>query len=108
MCRYLHTRQSQASLSYLYILLVKAYIFSSSKCFQILTIVWCCVCTGRRSWSKAEQTAVLTSLGSIVRQQARLPGKAEIIKCMTTEPILQGRSWKNIKDFCRNRNELFW
>ena len=32
----------------------------------------------------------------------KLPGKKEILACIESENDLHNRSWKNVKDFCRN------
>ena len=32
----------------------------------------------------------------------KLPGKKEILACFESENDLHNRSWKNVKDFCRN------
>lgn len=55
----------------------------------------------RRPWSQDEKNAVLAHLeGYILRKQ--IPGKRQIDACIKAEPALNGRSWRNIKDFCRN------
>ena len=35
-------------------------------------------------------------------EDQKLPGKLEIEAVLDQEPVLKGRTWQNIKDFCRN------
>jgi len=51
-------------------------------------------------WAVAEREAVRASLGSYFYRQ-QLPGKAAIMKCLEN-PVLHGRSWRNVKDYVRN------
>lgn len=55
----------------------------------------------KRPWSPEEKQAVLNHLGKYILQK-KLPGADVIRKCIAAEPVLKCRSWKNIKDFCRN------
>nr|XP_054770981.1 uncharacterized protein LOC129278875 [Lytechinus pictus] len=55
----------------------------------------------RKVWTKKEKTAVASSLRYFFIHH-KLPGKREIEKAMSSQPVLQARNWKNIKDFVRN------
>ena len=56
----------------------------------------------KRTWVKEEQDAVLKHLSKFILLK-RIPGKMDIDNCIAKEPALSRRSWKNVKDFCRNR-----
>ncbi|XP_033125442.1 uncharacterized protein LOC117123571 isoform X2 [Anneissia japonica] len=56
----------------------------------------------KRKWSNAERVAVMKHLKKNILM-GRIPGKAEIEKCQKKEKCLQTRSWRNIKDYCRNK-----
>ncbi|XP_033646694.1 uncharacterized protein LOC117305914 [Asterias rubens] len=53
----------------------------------------------KRPWNTDEVCAIQT-LTPILSM--RLPGKAEIEKVQKQHPALTGRTWRNIKDYCRN------
>ena len=58
--------------------------------------------TIKRPWSEVEKSIVLEYFQqSILRND--VPGKREIEKCMKLHPVLQSRTWRNIKDCVRNR-----
>ena len=52
-------------------------------------------------WSPGEQAAVQRHFHQLFLTNT-LPGKAQIEKCLKEEPILHGRTWRNIKDNIRN------
>eukprot|EP00057_Strongylocentrotus_purpuratus_P029571 XP_011684045.1 PREDICTED: uncharacterized protein LOC105447544 [Strongylocentrotus purpuratus] len=56
---------------------------------------------GRRTWTEVEQTVVKKRLRGCF-QQRRLPSKMKCLNLITSESVLQGRKWENIKDFVRN------
>jgi hypothetical protein len=58
--------------------------------------------TGARKWSKAEQEAVERQMGVFLRA-FKLPGMQDCTSCLSKETILVGRSWRNVKDYVRNR-----
>ena len=55
----------------------------------------------RRKWSDEEQAAVFRHLGHLIEAQI-LPGRSAIDACKRAELVLENRTWRNIKDFCRN------
>lgn len=55
-----------------------------------------------RPWSEMEKTAVLRHFRSHI-VLAKIPKKEESEKCIKKEPCLSTRTWKNVKDFVRNR-----
>jgi hypothetical protein len=55
----------------------------------------------KKPWSEEERAAVHRWLDKFLCQK-QLPRKAAIIRCIDNEPALLSRSWKNVKDFCRN------
>ena len=55
----------------------------------------------KRPWSDEERAAVLRHLQTFIWLK-KLPGKAAIDKCIESEGALGNRSWRNVKDFCRN------
>lgn len=57
--------------------------------------------TVKRIWSEDEKAAVLKHLQTSILLK-KLPGKAAIDKCIESEGALANRSWRNVKDFCRN------
>jgi hypothetical protein len=75
-----------------------AYVYVADK------IKSCGTGKGRRPWSAMEQQAVDRHLGKFLRT-FKLPGRKDIDACLSAEPILavNGRSWKNVKDYIRNR-----
>lgn|SRR6218665_156955 len=54
-------------------------------------------------WSQSEKDAVERHLhGHILRKI--VPGKEMILRCLQQEKLsLSGRTWRNIRDYCRNR-----
>lgn len=56
----------------------------------------------KRAWSAEEKKAVMKHLDNYILAK-KLPGADAIRKCIDAEPALKHRSWKNIKDFCRNK-----
>ncbi|XP_072181509.1 uncharacterized protein [Diadema setosum] len=58
---------------------------------------------GKKIWSNCEKAAVERHLGAFMTVQSRLPGKSEIEQCLKAEPALKHRSWRNVKDFIRNK-----
>lgn len=57
--------------------------------------------TKHRPWSEYEREAVKRNLHHILVLN-QLPGKKAIEDCISKEPSLSTRSWRNVKDFCRN------
>lgn len=49
-----------------------------------------------------EKCAVLRHLDTLILMH-RLPGKMDVEKCKRAEPDANERSWRNVRDFCRNR-----
>jgi len=68
-------------------------------CFIVLI---CCNPGKKRLWSNDEKQAVLRHLNQFLIEP-QLPGKEAIEQCKENEQILERRSWRNIKDFCRNQ-----
>lgn len=69
------------------------------------------LCTGKphvnqaakkRPWTTAEKVAVDKHLGRLLDKN-KLPGKKDITACMNAEAALKSRTWRNVKDFCRNK-----
>lgn len=58
----------------------------------------------KRSWCSDEKNAVRRHLDKFIIL-GKLPGKGDIQRCKDSEPVLNQRNWKNIKDFCRNAIE---
>lgn len=56
----------------------------------------------KRPWSKEERDAVEKHLLTYILR-GKIPGADEIRKCLREENVLNGRNWKNVKDFCRNK-----
>ena len=56
----------------------------------------------KKTWSLEEKKAVLKHLGKFIVKN-KLPGKKDIDDCIRAETILCERSWRNVKDFCRNK-----
>ena len=56
----------------------------------------------KKPWSTPEQSAVLHHFDSFIRM-GKVPRKQEVDEVIKKEPILQERSWKNIKDFVYNK-----
>ena len=55
-------------------------------------------------WSEDEKSAVYRHLSTFI-ETLQLPGKADIEACMQLEPALLGRTWRNVKDFCRSQQQ---
>lgn len=53
-------------------------------------------------WTDEERAAVMRHLGNYIIMQ-KLPGKEAIQAVIIKENCLKNRTWKNIKDFVRNR-----
>ena len=60
----------------------------------------------KKTWSEHEKAAVERHLGAFMTVQSRLPGKSEIERCLKAEPALKHRSWRNVKDFIRNKKVI--
>ena len=74
----------------------------TSSCISLFFVWICHNLVRKRPWSKEEKEAVLRHLRRFILD-SRLPGKEAIELCKEKEQhILDGRSWRNIKDFCRN------
>ena len=56
----------------------------------------------KQPWTEGEKAAVLRHFESHIIF-GRIPKKDEIGKCLTREPSLEHRTWKNVKDFVRNK-----
>ncbi|XP_070174147.1 uncharacterized protein [Littorina saxatilis] len=56
----------------------------------------------RKAWSDDEVSAVLRHLESYILL-GHLPGKEVIVKCLIEDKALKNRTWRNVKDFVRNR-----
>ncbi|PIK57336.1 hypothetical protein BSL78_05725 [Apostichopus japonicus] len=57
--------------------------------------------TKRKAWSTDERDAIMKHFSGLILRN-KLPGKTEIERVMVKEKSLHSRSWRNIKDFCRN------
>ncbi|XP_070401383.1 uncharacterized protein [Nothobranchius furzeri] len=56
----------------------------------------------RRPWSTREVSAVMKHFKThIIKSKLATKGECEF--CKTSEPVLQGRTWQNIRDFVRNK-----
>ena len=55
----------------------------------------------RKPWSEEEKMAVDFHFRGFFEDQ-KLPGKQDIEAVIELEPVLRGRTWQNIKDYCRN------
>jgi len=58
----------------------------------------------RRAWSEEEKAAVKNHFAKYLLID-QLPGKADIVKILERDEVLQHRSWKNIKDYIRNNKK---
>ena len=58
--------------------------------------------TKKKEWTQEEKDVVSRHLGSYILR-GNLSGKIIIVKCMEPERVLKNRSWRNIKDYCRNQ-----
>jgi len=59
-----------------------------------------CTAAVKRPWSQEERDAVSRHLSGIM-MRGILPRKEEIERCIGQEQVLQSRSWRNVKDYCR-------
>ena len=57
--------------------------------------------TAKKQLSENEKGAVHRHLDRFLIM-GKLPGKKEILACFESDNDLHNRSWKNVKDFCRN------
>lgn len=55
----------------------------------------------RKTWTDEEKSAVELHFKAFIEGK-KLPGKLDIEAVIDQEPVLQQRTWQNIKDFCRN------
>jgi len=55
----------------------------------------------RRVWSKDEKEAVRSSFEHLYVTNT-LPGKNDIVECISKNPCLVNRTWRQVKDFVRN------
>lgn len=58
----------------------------------------------RQMWNMEEKSACRRQFGRFIYLN-RLPGKAEILRCVACEPTLKNRSWLQVKHFVRNKIE---
>lgn len=56
----------------------------------------------KRLWTEGEKAAVLQYFGCHIAQ-GKLPGKKEVDECKKSNFVLDRRTWKNVKDYVRNR-----
>lgn len=56
----------------------------------------------KRGWSELEKAAVMRYFDMHVHL-GKLPVKKDIINCLEREAVLRSRTWRNIKDFVRNK-----
>ncbi|CAL8352221.1 unnamed protein product [Lota lota] len=55
----------------------------------------------RTAWSEGERTAVRKHLSDFIADM-RVPGMRDCMSCLNAEPLLQSRSWRDIKSFVHN------
>ncbi|XP_041739270.2 uncharacterized protein LOC121571703 isoform X2 [Coregonus clupeaformis] len=55
----------------------------------------------QKIWSNEAQAAVRRQLGDFTKL-IKIPGKRECDACLAAEPALQGRTWKDVKNYVRN------
>ncbi|XP_036814928.1 uncharacterized protein LOC110501685 isoform X1 [Oncorhynchus mykiss] len=55
----------------------------------------------QKIWSNEAQAAVRRQLGDFTKLM-KIPGKKECDACLAAEPALQGRTWKDVKNYVRN------
>jgi hypothetical protein len=55
----------------------------------------------KRPWTNEEKSAVMKHLKRYILM-SKIPGKSTIEECIRKETALKGRTWRNVKDFCRN------
>ncbi|XP_020314650.2 uncharacterized protein LOC109869147 [Oncorhynchus kisutch] len=55
----------------------------------------------QKIWSDEAQAAVRRQLGDFTKLM-KIPGKTECDACIAAEPVLQGRTWKDVKNYVHN------
>nr|XP_029514840.1 uncharacterized protein LOC115128846 isoform X2 [Oncorhynchus nerka] len=55
----------------------------------------------QKIWGNEAQAAVRRQLGDFTKLM-KIPGKKECDACLAAEPALQGRTWKDVKNYVRN------
>ncbi|XP_041739272.2 uncharacterized protein LOC121571704 isoform X2 [Coregonus clupeaformis] len=55
----------------------------------------------QKTWSNEAQAAVRRQLGDFTKLM-KIPGKRECDACLAAEPALQGRTWKDVKNYVHN------
>ncbi|KAJ8013063.1 hypothetical protein DPEC_G00049410 [Dallia pectoralis] len=55
----------------------------------------------QKMWSDEARTAVRRQLGDFTKLM-KIPGKKECDACIAAEPVLQSRTWKDVKNYVRN------
>ncbi|XP_020317697.2 uncharacterized protein LOC109871285 isoform X2 [Oncorhynchus kisutch] len=55
----------------------------------------------QKIWSNEAQAAVRRQLGDFTKLM-KIPGKKECDACLAAEPALQGRTWKDVKNYVHN------
>jgi len=86
--------------------LVSLYVWpaktSSLVLFNLFCFVICDNLVVKKPWSREEKEAVLRHFRQFILD-SHLPGKRAIELCKQQQQhVLAARSWRNIKDFCRN------
>lgn len=56
----------------------------------------------KKQWTREEKASVKKHLERFL-VMGQLPGKRDCEKCIAEEKALKDRTWKNVKDFCRNQ-----
>ncbi|XP_052250734.1 uncharacterized protein LOC127857972 [Dreissena polymorpha] len=62
--------------------------------------------SGKKKWTPQEQRVVMSEFEKYMHLN-KCPGKSEREKLLKENPCLSRRSWRNIKDFVRNKTKTF-
>ncbi|XP_062313543.1 M-phase phosphoprotein 8 isoform X2 [Osmerus eperlanus] len=90
-----------AELSQLAVTLDQNSELDSNKDHTCVAFPVCAQTHKKRTWSDEEQAAVKRQLAASIAEMT-VPGKRECDACIDAEPVLQSRTWKDIKNYVHN------
>src|SRR6218665_952703 len=86
------------------------HLLQPPSCCSLHCSIFCCTAPRKkvqkkrriqRRWSDQEKEAVKKHLLPLILRE-KVPLKADIMPCKQAEKVLANRTWRHIRDFCRN------
>lgn len=98
-------KNHQSNIEYLFHTLdtVNIDIYTHTDLSDSAFNVVCPLTAPRRTWCDKEKEAIQKAFKKTL--MLRLPGKREIESAQIQYPVLKSRTWRKIKDYCRNNRK---